>query len=102
MLQRTGAGVVRISEYMECRGVGACYSALMLAARITLPHLSVYSTMNLPKSAGIIGIGTLPRSAIRLLILGSSRPALISLLSLSMISAGVFLGAPRPDHVFPS
>jgi transposase len=31
--------------------------------------------------------------------LGSTRPALISLLSLSMISAGVFLGTPTPNQV---
>ena len=36
-----------------------------------------------------------PNSAIRALIFGSIRPTLISLLSLSMISAGVFLGAPN-------
>jgi hypothetical protein len=34
----------------------------------------------------------------RALILGSARPALISFLSLSMISMGVFLGAPRPNQ----
>jgi hypothetical protein len=36
----------------------------MLAARITLPHFSTLSAMSLPKLAGLIGIGTLPRSAI--------------------------------------
>ena len=39
-----------------------------------------------------------PRSAIRAFILGSARPALISLFSFSMISAGVFLGAPTPNQ----
>src|SRR5215475_10126649 len=33
------------------------HSALMLRARITLPHFSVSSAMNLPKSVGDIGIG---------------------------------------------
>ena len=42
-----------------------------------------------------------PRSASRAFILGSARAALISLLSLSMISAGVFLGAPTPYQVLP-
>ena len=41
------------------------------------------------------------RSASRALILGSARPALISLLSFSTISAGVFLGAPRPNQRSP-
>src|SRR5437879_8240734 len=43
-------------------------SALMLRARMTLPHFSVSSAMNLPNSAGDIGIGTPPRSASRALI----------------------------------
>ena len=43
-----------------------------------------------------------PRSASRALILGSARTALISLLSLSTISAGVFLGAPTPYQVLAS
>ena len=64
----------------------------MFAVRMTLPHLSTLSAISLPKSAALIGMGTLPRSASRALILGSARAALISLLSLSMISAGVFRG----------
>ena len=72
------------------------HSGLMLAARITLPHFSVSSAMSLPKSAGEPASTVPPKSASRALILGSARPALISLLSLSMISAGVSLGAPMP------
>src|SRR6516225_5829760 len=37
----------------------------MPAYLITLPHFSVSSAMSLPKSAGVIGIGTEPSSAIR-------------------------------------
>ena len=37
----------------------------MPAYLITLPHFSVSSAMNLAKSAGVIGIGTEPSSAIR-------------------------------------
>src|SRR5262245_3485259 len=33
---------------------------------------------------------------------GSARPALVSLLSLSTISAGIFLGAPRPHTALAS
>ena len=58
--------------------------------------------MYFPNSAGVIGIGTLPRSASRAFSFESAKPALISLLSLSMISAGVFLGAPRPFQPIPS
>jgi hypothetical protein len=43
-----------------------------------------------------------PKSASRAFILGSARPALISLLSLSTISAGVFLGAPTPHQLLAS
>src|SRR5262245_10792549 len=77
----------------------AHYSGLILAARITLPHFSVSSAINLPKSAGESASTSPPSSASRALSLGSARPALISLLSFSTISAGVFLGAPTPYHV---
>src|SRR3954468_22090979 len=63
-----------------------------------LAHFSVSSAMSLPKSAGDLASGVPPMSATRGLILGSARPALISLLILSMISTGVFLGAPTPCH----
>ena len=76
---------------MEYRRVRS-HSALMFAARTTLPHFSVSSAMSLPKSAGEPASTVPPRSASRALILGSARPALISLLSLSTISAGVCLG----------
>ncbi len=72
------------------------YSALIFAARITLPHFSVSSTMILPYSAAVSGTVTLPKSANCDLILGSLRPALISVLSFSMTPAGVALGAPNP------
>ncbi len=53
--------------------------------------------------AGIeAAISAAPRSARRALILGSARPALISLLSLSTISAGVFFGAPMPNQPLTS
>src|SRR6516165_2925243 len=78
------------------------HSALMLAARITLPHFSVSAAMNFPKSAGEPGRGVPPKSASRAFIFGSARAALISLLSFSTISAGVFLGAPTPLHPLAS
>jgi hypothetical protein len=64
------------------------YSALMLAARITLPHFSVSPARSLPKSA--------------VFSVGSSRAALISRLSLSMTVGGVCLGAPRPNKELAS
>src|SRR5262245_48453033 len=78
------------------------HSGLMFAARITLPHFSVSSAMCLAKSAGEPGSAVAPSSAIRALILGSANAALISLLSLSTISVGVFLGAPMPNQALAS
>src|SRR5262249_8208257 len=77
-------------------------SALMLAARITLAHFSVSSAMSLAKSAGEPGSTVPPRLASCALSLGSAWPALISLLSLSIICDGVFLGAPTPNQVLAS
>src|SRR5215475_932140 len=53
-------------------------SALMPVNLTTLPHFSVSSAMSLPKSAGESASGALPRSASRILILGSARAALTS------------------------
>src|SRR5215813_2777272 len=66
------------------------------AELITLAHLSVSSAMNFANLADVNGIGSTPRSASRAFDLGSARAAVIALLSLLMISAGVLLGAPRP------
>src|SRR5262245_46447067 len=71
-------------------------SGLMFAARITLPHFSVSSAISLPKSAGEPAITVPPKSASRALSGGSARAALISLLSLLTISAGVPVGPPTP------
>src|SRR5262245_7917992 len=73
-----------------------CQSALMPTNFTTLPHFSVSSAMSVPKSAGEPTSGVPPRSASRALILGSASAALISLLSLSITSAGVRFGAPIP------
>lgn len=63
------------------------------------PDGYVSSIISLPKSAGEPTSGSSPRSASWALILGSASPALISLLSLSMMSGGVFFGAAKPPHV---
>jgi hypothetical protein len=71
-------------------------SALMLAARITLPHFSVSSAISLPKSAGEPGNVHAPISASRALSSASASPTLISRFNLSTMSAGVFWGAHTP------
>src|SRR5262249_31673266 len=73
-------------------------SDLMLAARITLPHFSASSAMNVPNAADVIDIGSTPKPASRALMTGSAVTALISWLSLSITSAGVSFGAPIPYH----
>ncbi len=54
------------------------------------------SIISMSRSLGEPGSRVPPRSARRAFIVGSARPALISLLSLSTISAGVVFGAPTP------
>jgi hypothetical protein len=72
----------------------------MFAALITLPHFSVSSAMSFPKSADDWASAVAPRSVRRALMLGSARPALISLFSLSMIAVDVFLGTATRGGVF--
>src|SRR6266540_6144658 len=72
------------------------YSALTLAARITLPHFSVSSAMSLANSELESESGVSPSSAIRRVILESASARLISWFSLLMISAGVARGATIP------
>src|ERR1700722_1673040 len=74
------------------------YSGLMPAALMNFAHFSVSRAKSLLKSADVIGTGSHPRSASRSLTLGSARPALISRLSLSMISPGVWRGAAMPKN----
>src|SRR5436190_23856560 len=80
----------------------ASYSALAPENLITLAHLSVSSAMRLVYSPGDSASTSPPRSAMRVLIVGSARTALISRLSWSMISGGVFFGAPMPAHALVS
>src|SRR5262249_42503870 len=79
-------GEVSLRASLKCSDA-TLHSGLMLAARITLPHFSISSATSLPSSAGVATNGIPPRSARRALILGSARPALISLFSLSITSS---------------
>src|SRR5262245_32164133 len=96
-LAPTGVRISGVTEYP-----GRDYSGLMLAARITLAHFSVSSTMSWPNAPGLIGIGSPPSSTNCALIFRSASAVLISLLSLSMTSVGVLLGEPRPDQPLAS
>ena len=68
----------------------------MLAARITLRHFSVSSTISFSKSAGEPASGMPPNSANRALTLGSAKPALMWRLRMLMIPLGVFFGTQMP------
>src|SRR5215217_5368985 len=83
-------------------GVSGDQPGLMSAARITFAHFSVSDARKWPNSAGVIGIGTPPRSRMRALILGSASAAVTPLLSLSTTSRGVAAGAPRPANALVS
>src|SRR5580700_3657203 len=72
------------------------YSGLRSANLTTLPHFAISAAMKLPKSAGEPVITMAPKSASLPLSAGSASTALVSRLSLSMISAGVPVGAPMP------
>src|SRR5262249_23110918 len=78
------------------------YSGLAPDSLITLPHFAVSSARNLLKSAGEPGVGVAPKPARPAMTFGSARPALISLLSFSTMSAGVFFGAPKPPQALAS
>src|SRR5262245_24241214 len=91
--QRPAIRGTGVAEYLT---PSAVQSALMPANLTTLPHFSVSLAISRPKSAGVIGIGVPPKSSSRAFIFGSTRAPLVSLLSFSTMSAGVFLGAPMP------
>ena len=92
---------IRLTGFMEYRSQ-AFQSALMPANFTTFAHFSISATISLPKSAAERASTMPPKSASRALILGSARPVLISLLSLSTMSVSVFLGAPKPYHPLAS
>jgi hypothetical protein len=69
-----------------------------LAVRTTLPHFSVSLAMCFAKSDGDPPNTVAPRSKNRAFSFESASPALISRLSLSTISAGVFCGAQTPNQ----
>src|SRR6516164_10981410 len=77
---------------------GRCqdHSGLIPATLITLAHFAVSSAMCFLKSADEPASAMAPRSTSRALKLGLASAALISRLSVSMMSGGVFLGAPIP------
>src|SRR5262249_39074388 len=77
-------------------------SALAPENFTTFAHFCVSSAMKLPKSADE-PVSIMPPSSVSFVFsLGSARPALISLLSLSMTSAGGSFGAPTPYQVLAS
>src|SRR5262245_15516648 len=80
-------------------GISLAHCTLIVAARIPLRRFSVSSATTLPKSAGDPVLMRNPRSSYFALISGRARDALISLLSTSTISAGIFLGPATPSQL---
>src|SRR5262245_36982198 len=80
-----------LTEYLP-----ASYSPLRLAARTTLPHFPISPATNVLNLSGVFATAVAPKSANRALMSELANPAFVSLLSLSTISTGVFLGTPIP------
>src|ERR1700676_1895953 len=78
------------------------HSALMPANLTTFAHFAISSPMRPANSEEEPASTVPPRSANRAFSPGSSRQALISALSFSTISTGVFFGAPTPNHALAS
>src|SRR5262245_41623973 len=89
-------------QVWNVRAFPAGQSALIPANLITLAHFSVSSAICWANCADEVANTVTPTSTSRAAILGSARPALISLWSFSTISTGVFLGATMPDHPLAS
>src|SRR5262245_65323934 len=95
-------GISRDGRYGIFGRDRADHSALMPANFTTLAHFSVSLARRRPKLAGGLGSIVPPMSASRAFALGSARIALISMLSRSMTSGGVFLGAMMPKNALAS
>ena len=74
----------------------------MFANFTTLAHFALSASMNFAKSAGETGNTVAPKLDSFDFNFGSAKPELICLLSLSMISTGVFFGAPIPFQALAS
>src|ERR1700675_4895401 len=98
----TAAPAAKQRNLRRGSGIGFDQFGLMPENLTTLPHFSVSAARNLPNSAGVIGIGSPPRSLILALSCGSASPAVMVALSLSMISAGVPAGAQVPSQAVAS
>src|SRR5262245_57441564 len=100
--KRTSGGIRVSGDYGILGALVLDQSGFAPENMTTLAHFSVSATIILPKSSGEPASVMPPRSAKRAFNLGSASPALISLLSLSTISAGVAFGAPMPRNALAS
>src|SRR6266571_2791022 len=92
----------RGEEQRAQRGERTDHSTLAPEATTTFAHFAVSAAMTLPKSAGVPLIGLPPSSARRASIAGSASARFTSALTFPMISAGVPLGMPMPNHAVAS
>src|SRR4029079_6167414 len=93
-LQDIGRAMMNTARPIDSEGAG--HSIERLAALTTLAHFSVSSDTSLPNCAGVIGVPSPPRSAMRFLILGSASASLNVLLRISTASAGTPFGPATP------
>src|SRR5262249_54999422 len=89
-------------QFHDSRQGAGIQSAFAPDNLTTFAHFSVSSANSLAKSAGEPGSGVPPSSAIRAFILGSTKAALSSRLSVSTMAAGVPAGAAMPYHALAS
>src|SRR6478752_5300356 len=76
----------------------AQFSTLILASRITGPHLSISDFRKLASSAGVEPFGVAPSSSNRDLTGGWASAALVSALIFAMTLGGVLAGTKKPNH----
>src|ERR1700730_9976567 len=97
---RIGVGEIRVSgRYgISARRQRQYHPGLILAARTSLPHLSVSFATNVPNSAEDLRKAATPMSANRIFMLGPPRTELISWLSRWTISAGELFRKPIAYH----
>src|SRR5262249_38336484 len=99
---RTHKVAALAARFARRRGGDLFHCALILPVRMPLAHFSVSATISFPNSAGDPTSTMPPRSASRVFMAGSASAAMTSLLSLSTISSGVFLGAATPYKLLAS
>src|SRR5712672_105280 len=94
---RVARGVPALDDFTN-----EAYSALMLAALMTFPHVSVSPLMRAVNSSGVLPTGSKPSAAKRSFISGDAMLLTISRWSTVTMSFGVLAGTRTPIQFSPS